>query len=1388
MTTYSPFELEPIFIDFKNESYNLGLDIQANQNDTLTLNFICRNNGIEEDMTKYKVELRVHNNNSNTDYIQTQNENVTLGTDGSVKIVCQSKNENKLTAYSGQCNGVLRIFNTENKQKATRIITMRIVADPLETDRANICESTITKLEDLDWILNEAYNIEDEFKKAIEEAIKQKAELTAKISESVTAKNNLNSTIQTANNTNKTLTDTNTTAINTKNELNTLNTTANNTKSNLDKSNVTALGTNKTLSDTNITAINTNNTLNATINNANNSKTALDTSKNNADKSKSALDGSVSNGNTLKTNLDGSIAIGTTLKTDIDNRLITGNKLKTDLDNSSTVATSKKEILDTANVQAEKNIETLNSFGDASQLTKDVTTLKTKVLENTLTSITTDSALTKLDNSENGFVRNMQILGKTLQNLWNNENVVSLKNDTMLIQTISTDDFRTNMLKDNIEYSIVNLSNKKTRADITTKNSNAYVKTLYIEPHSIQKFTISSQYISSFYGLISEGWTNTDSDKDIFKKACMILEDDYTNKEIPSYFEGIKSVGELDGNKISILTCGKNLIKNGNGENGLDFWIKRGNIVFSNFGEFTGNQWTGLDQILKVKQNTDYIISCNHSPNSNIFVMGVKSTGGNTLAFNTGNNNVITISLQSSVVGNQTVTFSEIQLVEGTTVAKYEPYKEDKTEILLPSPHAGLPSGVADIVNFDKSERIKNVGKASFIGSDNENWTINAGYTNDALTRFDLTNNNFNLKPNTLLVCNKFVSTILGSNAGEAICTHSVNQAICVYILKSKLETPDVAGFKKLLKTWADAGTPLEVYYQLANPVTEKLNIKDTLQTFQDGYIMLDNAITPTVQLEYSTNLPSAIGSLTEITDKLVDDVTNVEITISDMDAEIGEARKGKTTLEERLEEDRTNILNTIGQVNVETDGDIATQLNLNSNILTLPDSLDFNFKSWINTNINDKHMQGMCYVKKDNCLLIAYSDLNTAILLGNIVKYNLTTNTVTNTYLNIAIGHANDMAYREDTNEIYITSIYTNSGKNSITILDYSDMSVKSSHVFSEIPKTISVIGIAINTDGNIIVLTVDEILVYDKDFVFIKKFNNNLNLGNGEHLIVQGIDTKDDFIFILTVECIEVYNLYSEKLIKKYQVNKIGEVEGIAYIENKLLISNIIPNVEDKYTTTRLFEINLESQYDNWKWHTYSTLEELGLVVGQETIEKICLYMANKSILIFPKTGANTSNIYPSINGILEVIKYDKLKIRLNFYDTLTDKSWTAFYNNDISNRFSGWKINLIEDTGWLDLPLSNGISSVSGYTCQYRKIGKMIKLRGVITNMTSLDTIATLPTGYRPSVNSKFLISINANNGVYAQINVEKNGNLILGFTSQTLTPTMGFYLDPIEFSIE
>ncbi|NFL35539.1 hypothetical protein FDB64_10735 [Clostridium botulinum] len=540
-------------------------------------------------------------------------------------------------------------------------------------------------------------------------------------------------------------------------------------------------------------------------------------------------------------------------KTDIPSKLsqLTNDKkfiTQDDIDTSQNHIHNNKSVLDKI---SQKTLDDINLSVD-------------KVLKNKLTPIETDSTLTKLDNCIGEYVHNMQIKGRTLQNLWNNENVVSLKNDAMLIQTISTDDFRTNMLKDNIEYSIVNLSNKKTRADITTKNSNAYVKTLYIEPHSIQKFTISSQYISSFYGLISEGWTNTDSDKDIFKKACMILEGDYTNKEIPQYFEGIKSVGESEGNKISILTCGKNLW----------YGIYEKAYVGAENGRTYRNDDACRATIVKCKPNTNYIFSKQSESDRTTMACFDNFPVNNSVATKSVLSDKITTDANSKYLVVYVSTNREeplIQIEEGTESTAYEEYKEDKTEILLPSPHCGLPSGTADVVDYDKNERTKNVAKLQL--ETITGWTVTATDVNTPNT-IEFQYYYLDGVPDSSLICNNFniyTADWLWNKDVEGI-AYNKSKMIQLRINKAKLESLDDIGLKKWFQTNLTV-----LYHQLANPITEKLNIKDELQTFTDGYIQLNNAITPCTSLEYSTNLPSALSGVVEIQDKILDRVNILE-------------------------------------------------------------------------------------------------------------------------------------------------------------------------------------------------------------------------------------------------------------------------------------------------------------------------------------------------------------------------------------------------------------------------------------------------------------------------------------------------------------------------------
>lgn len=56
-------------------------------------------------------------------------------------------------------------------------------------------------------------------------------------------------------------------------------------------------------------------------------------------------------------------------------------------------------------------------------------------------------------------------------------------------------------------------------------------------------------------------------------------------------------------------------------------------------------------------------------------------------------------------------------------------------------------------------------------------------------------------------------------------------------------------------------------------------------------------------------------------------------------------------------------------------------------------------------------------------------------------------------------------------------------------------------------------------------------------------------------------------------------------------------------------------------------------------------------------------------------------------------------------------------------------------ISDTGWLNLPLADGIQPY-GRAPQYRKIGKLVAIRGAVKNVLAPGPIATLPVGYRPT----------------------------------------------------
>lgn len=111
--------------------------------------------------------------------------------------------------------------------------------------------------------------------------------------------------------------------------------------------------------------------------------------------------------------------------------------------------------------------------------------------------------------------------------------------------------------------------------------------------------------------------------------------------------------------------------------------------------------------------------------------------------------------------------------------------------------------------------------------------------------------------------------------------------------------------------------------------------------------------------------------------------------------------------------------------------------------------------------------------------------------------------------------------------------------------------------------------------------------------------------------------------------------------------------------------------------------------------------------------------------------------------------------------------------------SNGWSTWKTLHHDDTGWKNLTLASGVSAYgTTATPQYRKINGVVYLRGAVKGITQADTtIATLPTGYRPSRPHPYpqLTSTQGNSTNYSRIVIDTNGEITMEGISSGITAT-------------
>ena len=383
----------------------------------------------------------------------------------------------------------------------------------------------------------------------------------------------------------------------------------------------------------------------------------------------------------------------------------------------------------------------------------------------------------------------------------------------------------------------------------------------------------------------------------------LVLEGDWTNKPIPQYFEGMKSVGEKeDGNhKISILSRGKNLF-----DTNLLYGAE---ILSKDLSSFIFQGWashsiSNSDVKKLFKPNTTYTIKAKAKIIKKVGTVPVfdYDVGGmfyhaemtpnhfgrfrSKTMYNLGDEAILETTFTTpncldkyklrlysnryadeNVAQYDIVEFSEIQLEESTTSSEFESYKSDKKEISLNEPLRGLPNGIKDTIEKVNGEWkiVRRCGEVVLDGS--EYWSK---YTpNETSSCFGHVIDDIATKYQYGLVCDRFASAkdyYPNSVTDEGINQHG-NKVLLIRINHSRLSSQDVAGFKQWLSQ-----NPTKVIYELETPIIENIS-PVTLQCWKNGTISIDEVLpvesTHTVALNKSAQIQKNIEELSILKNRI---------------------------------------------------------------------------------------------------------------------------------------------------------------------------------------------------------------------------------------------------------------------------------------------------------------------------------------------------------------------------------------------------------------------------------------------------------------------------------------------------------------------------------------
>ena len=503
---------------------------------------------------------------------------------------------------------------------------------------------------------------------------------------------------------------------------------------------------------------------------------------------------------------------------------------------------------------------------------------------------TEQSNVIHLEGSGDGVVVLDSIEGNTMVNLWKGSASLTLN----WIQGDLTQEITNKIL------TVCNLTDKRIFFELSTidGSNSGYSRGIHVEPNSKLKVTVTSNEKKRMtQGRFSDGWLDTEVDK--FKKGVLVLEGNYTDKEI-NYFEGLQSSFEEKVNdegkyEIEILCNNKNLINNSKSyQSSYASWMPNinslDNIVKTDTYNATFNN-RGVGFLVKdLKPNTQYTLSIPSLLTNNKLcyalyddessinswqknIQGQGNISTNEITFTTPNRKTVAV---VGVYGDYNVLYNngaqdgivtignyrKLQLEVGNINSEFNSQKQNKIKVLLNEPLRAV-GDVKDRLCVKDGKLMIERNIFEFIEDGSNDWNI-----------FDIGENRQFYKYIPINLIKKSVNeyskiTSMSNNYGKTTFNErgNITSRNCALMTYSNSNNTNLLCIYKPLDFTTEQlktelnNSPLKMCYQLAEPFYEEVNNEYgepiILEGYENGTIYMDSTIVPNTTVRYTPKMES---------------------------------------------------------------------------------------------------------------------------------------------------------------------------------------------------------------------------------------------------------------------------------------------------------------------------------------------------------------------------------------------------------------------------------------------------------------------------------------------------------------------------------------------------